>query len=67
MNDFVHEGGQGGLFDDEGNEVCIIQMEVDENAYPLQNVANFDEYNELKPPEKEERLLKEEKKRRNLH
>ncbi|CEP15746.1 hypothetical protein [Parasitella parasitica] len=51
MNDFIHEDGQGGFFDEQGKEVSIIQMEIDDEAYPLQNVTNFDDYTELKPPE----------------
>ena len=61
MSGFVHEDGQGGLFDDNGNEVSIIQMEVDDEMYPLENVTNFDDYNQLKPPEKEERSKGKEK------
>ncbi|KAI8643508.1 hypothetical protein BD408DRAFT_342144, partial [Parasitella parasitica] len=49
---FVHEDGMGGTFDDQGNEIFVIQMEVDGEAYPFQNVANFDEYTQLKPSER---------------
>lgn len=27
---FVHEDGKGKLFDDEGNEVSVVEMEVDQ-------------------------------------
>ena len=54
MSSFVHEDGQGELFDNNGNDVSIIQMEVDDEMYPLENVTNFDDHNQLKPPEKEE-------------
>ena len=57
---FVHEDGMGGTFDDQGNHISVIQMEVDDEAYPLQNVTNFDEYTQLKPPERDVNYVNEE-------
>ncbi|KAI8640826.1 hypothetical protein BD408DRAFT_433835, partial [Parasitella parasitica] len=55
MNDFVHEDGQGNLFDDKGMAVAVVEMEVDEEMYPIETVTNFGMYQELKPPEKPEK------------
>jgi hypothetical protein len=33
MDSFVHEDGKGNFFDDEGKEVSILDMEVDEESY----------------------------------
>ncbi|GAA5806761.1 hypothetical protein MFLAVUS_000109 [Mucor flavus] len=53
MNNFVHEDGQGNLYNDEGLEVAVVEMEVDEEIFPLEVVSNFDNYIDLKPPERE--------------
>lgn len=55
MNDFVHEDGQGNLFNDKGMAVAVVDMEVDEEVYPIETVTNFRMYQELKPPEKPEK------------
>ncbi|KAI9484139.1 MAG: hypothetical protein EXX96DRAFT_448167, partial [Benjaminiella poitrasii] len=55
MNDFVHEDGQGNLFNDKGMAVAVVEMEVDEGMYPIETVTNFGMYQELKPPEKPEK------------
>ncbi|KAK4509680.1 uncharacterized protein ATC70_006982 [Mucor velutinosus] len=55
MNDFVHEDGQGNLFNDKGMAVAVVEMEVDEEMYPIETVTNFGMYQELKPPEKPEK------------
>lgn len=31
-------------------------MEVDEEQYPLDSVTNFDEYFDIKPPEREQKV-----------
>ncbi|KAG0164517.1 hypothetical protein DFQ30_009826 [Apophysomyces sp. BC1015] len=38
MSTFVHEDGQGNFFDDNGQEVVVVEMEVDEEMFPLENV-----------------------------
>lgn len=53
MNNFVHEDGQGNLYNDEGLEVAVVEMEVDEEMFPLEVASHFDNYIDLKPPERE--------------
>ncbi|GAN04370.1 conserved hypothetical protein, partial [Mucor ambiguus] len=55
MNNFVYEDGQGNLFNDKGMAVAVVEMEVDEEMYPIETVTNFGMYPELKPPEKPEK------------
>ena len=52
MSQFVYEDGSGNLYNEQGTSVSIIDMEVDEDQYPLANITNFGEYTDLKPPEK---------------
>ena len=52
MSQFVYEDGSGNLCDKQGTSVDIIDMEVDEDQYPLAIITNFGEYTDLKPPEK---------------
>ncbi|KAI7898441.1 uncharacterized protein BX663DRAFT_524735, partial [Cokeromyces recurvatus] len=49
----IFEDGLGNQHDMEGNEVIELQMEVDNEMYPVESVTNYDRYTELKPPEKE--------------
>jgi hypothetical protein len=55
MNNVVYEDGLGNQYDNKGNEIMDIQMEVDNNIHPIENVTNFDIYIDLKPSEKEAR------------
>ncbi|KAI8967804.1 hypothetical protein BDF20DRAFT_792955, partial [Mycotypha africana] len=55
MIDFIHEDGQGNLFNGKGMAVAVVEMEVDEEMYPIETVTNFGMYQELKPPEKLEK------------
>ncbi|KAI8637356.1 hypothetical protein BD408DRAFT_353855, partial [Parasitella parasitica] len=50
--EFVHEDGKGNAYNEEGEEVVVIGMEVDNDNYPLNDVTDFDQYVDLKPPEK---------------
>ncbi|KAI8075783.1 uncharacterized protein B0P05DRAFT_143904 [Gilbertella persicaria] len=43
-----YENGRVDVVDKFGNEP--IEMEVDEEQYPLDNVTNFDQYLDIKPP-----------------
>ncbi|KAG1053175.1 hypothetical protein G6F43_004726 [Rhizopus delemar] len=72
MNSFIQEDGMRSMFDEEGYQFVDIKREVDEVNYPLGNVTNFDQYSDLKSPEKmqqdkkevpEEELSSSEKKR----
>lgn len=49
---FIHEDGHGNMVGDEGEDVAVIEMDVDYETYPLNSVTNFNEYMSLKPPEK---------------
>ncbi|KAG1642430.1 hypothetical protein G6F44_004837 [Rhizopus delemar] len=48
-----HKYGLGNQYDNNGNEVMDVQMEVDNEMYPIEKVTNFDIYIDLKPSEKE--------------
>ncbi|KAI8639716.1 hypothetical protein BD408DRAFT_349481, partial [Parasitella parasitica] len=58
MSNFVHEDGQGNLFNDDGLEVAVVEMDVDTEAFPIELVTNYDRYVDLKPPEKEVKNVK---------
>ena len=59
MDSFIHEDGKGNILDDQGNEVFTVDMEVDDETYPLENVTDLNHYLDLKPPESEARKRKE--------
>ncbi|CEP19517.1 hypothetical protein [Parasitella parasitica] len=46
--------GKGNAMDEDGREP--VQMEVDEDAYPLDSITDFNTLAELKSPEKEVKL-----------
>ncbi|KAG1050394.1 hypothetical protein G6F43_007324 [Rhizopus delemar] len=53
MDNIVYEDGLGNQYDSNGNEVMDVQMEVDNEMYPIEKVTTFDSYIDLKPSEKE--------------
>lgn len=52
MDQFIYEDGKGNLHNEEGEQVEVLEMEVDEVEYPLEDVTNYNMYLDLKPPEK---------------
>ncbi|KAG1150671.1 hypothetical protein G6F37_000786 [Rhizopus arrhizus] len=44
---------KGNQYDNNGNEIMDVQMEVDNEMHPIEKVTNFDIYIDLKPSEKE--------------
>ena len=48
----------GNMFDEKGDPFVEMKMEVDEVNYPLNDVTNFDQYSDLKLPEKMHRIRK---------
>lgn len=52
MNTFILEDGNGNIFDEEGDYIFEMTMEVDEVNFSLDDVTNFDQYNDPKLPEK---------------
>ncbi|KAI9477942.1 MAG: hypothetical protein EXX96DRAFT_453051, partial [Benjaminiella poitrasii] len=52
MDQFIHEDGRGKTFNDDGDEVMVLTMEVDDPDYPIENVTSYGDYLDLKPPEK---------------
>ncbi|KAI8636071.1 hypothetical protein BD408DRAFT_331019, partial [Parasitella parasitica] len=52
MDLFIYEDGKGNLNNEEGEKVAVLEMEVDELEYPLEDVTNYNMYLDLKPPEK---------------
>lgn len=61
MSSFIHEDGKGNMSDDQGNEAFAVDMEVDDEAYPLENITYLNQYFDLKPTE---RMEQEKKKKR---
>lgn len=59
MTTFLYENGDGKVFDEHGNETCVYQMEIDNEQYPLEQLTNYDQYVDLKPPEKTTRMKTE--------
>ena len=58
---FVHEDGMGGTFNDQGNHIYVIQMEInDKGDPPLENVTDFDECTHLKLPKRDINYVNEE-------
>jgi len=55
MDYFVHKDGQENRYDDKGMAVAVVEMEVDEEMYPIETVTNFGMYHELKAPENPEK------------
>lgn len=54
------EDGHGNAVDESGNEP--VEMEVDDDGYPLADTVDFDNYLDFKPPEKPEANMKAYKK-----
>ncbi|KAI9478673.1 MAG: hypothetical protein EXX96DRAFT_637992 [Benjaminiella poitrasii] len=52
--------GRGEPVDENSEEFYIIQTEVDEVNYPLENITDFDYCLDLKPPEKSPKEKKKE-------
>lgn len=52
MNTFLHDDGTGRLHDDTGNEVAVLDMEVDDDLFPLGEITEYRQYLDLKPTEK---------------
>ncbi|KAI8635876.1 hypothetical protein BD408DRAFT_438457 [Parasitella parasitica] len=52
MDQFIYEDGKGNLNNEEGEKVAVLEKEVDELEYPLEDVTNHNMYLDLKPPEK---------------
>ncbi|KAG1415261.1 hypothetical protein G6F58_006563 [Rhizopus delemar] len=52
MDQFIHEDGRGKTFNDDGDEVMVLTMEVDDPDCPIANVTSYGDYLDLKPPEK---------------
>ncbi|CEP14523.1 hypothetical protein [Parasitella parasitica] len=48
------EDGKGNAMDEDGREP--VQMEINEDAYPLDSITDFNTHAVLKPPEKEVKL-----------
>lgn len=53
MSNFVHENSQRNLHNDEGLKFDVVEMDVDQDTYPVEMVTNFDIHRDIKPPEKE--------------
>ncbi|KAG1137149.1 hypothetical protein G6F37_011656 [Rhizopus arrhizus] len=65
MSTFVYENGLGNFVEENGEEAIITEMDVDDETYPLDSVTNYDQYIDLKPPEKQ--VIKKEKVERAVH
>lgn len=47
MNEFIHENGLGEYFYENGNEMIITEMKVNNVAYPLGDITDYDQYIDL--------------------
>ncbi|GAA5798206.1 hypothetical protein HPULCUR_003606 [Helicostylum pulchrum] len=63
MSNFVHEDDQRNLYNDDGLEVNVVEMEVDQDMYPVEMVTDFNIYRDIKPPEKEIKIIAEQPKK----
>jgi hypothetical protein len=54
MNRFIYHDSNGtaAMYNENDPQVLQIELEVDEETPPLQNITDFDEYMDQKPPEK---------------
>ncbi|ORE10883.1 hypothetical protein BCV72DRAFT_189436, partial [Rhizopus microsporus var. microsporus] len=59
MDSFIRKDGKENILDGHGNEVFTVDMEVDDEAYPLEYVTNFNQYLDVKSPEKREQQKEE--------
>ncbi|KAI8875099.1 hypothetical protein K501DRAFT_154522, partial [Backusella circina FSU 941] len=61
MNRFIYHDSNGttAMYNENGTQVLETEMEVDEETHPLQNITEFDEYIDEKPPEKPKKISKE--------
>lgn len=55
MNTFLFESGDGNVYDNQGRETHVYELEVDMEQYPLEQLINYDTYMYQKPPENWER------------
>ncbi|CAO3664255.1 unnamed protein product [Rhizopus microsporus] len=60
MSTFVYEDSLGNFVEENEEEAVITEMEIDNETYPLDSVMNYDQYINLKPPEKQ--VIKKEEK-----
>ncbi|CEG84661.1 hypothetical protein RMATCC62417_18430 [Rhizopus microsporus] len=60
MATFLYENGDGKVFDEHGKETQVYEMEIDNGQYPLERLTTYDQYIDLKPPEKTIRIKIEE-------
>ncbi|KAG0166633.1 hypothetical protein DFQ28_007156 [Apophysomyces sp. BC1034] len=50
MISFVHEDGLGNMMDDDGKDV--VMMESDSHMFPVEIITDYDQYLDMKPPER---------------
>lgn len=50
MTSFIHEDGLGNMIDEDGKD--IIMMESDSHLFPVEMIMDYDQYMDLKPPER---------------
>lgn len=56
---FFHEDGNGNIYDEDGKDNTMLEMEVDDEMYPIENITDYSQYHDLKPPEKMNIIKKE--------
>jgi hypothetical protein len=54
ISSFIHEDGKRNMLDSQENEVFKVDMEVDNETYPLGNITDLNQYLDVKPPERME-------------
>lgn len=58
MNPFIQEDSTGNMYNEDDKQLIETKIEADEFNYPLSDVTNFDQYSDLKPPKKCNRIQK---------
>ncbi|ORY94087.1 hypothetical protein BCR43DRAFT_551876, partial [Syncephalastrum racemosum] len=50
MTSFIHEDGLGNMLTEDGKDV--VMMESDSHLFPVENLTDYDQYMDMKPPER---------------
>ncbi|RCH77792.1 hypothetical protein CU098_003595, partial [Rhizopus stolonifer] len=52
MDSIIYKDRKDNMFNDEGDGIFEMEMEIGEINYLLDNAIHFDQYTDLKPPQK---------------
>ncbi|OAD67915.1 hypothetical protein PHYBLDRAFT_151000 [Phycomyces blakesleeanus NRRL 1555(-)] len=60
MSTFLFDNGDSKVYDEQGRETHVYGMAVDNNQYSLEQFTTYDQYMDLKPPEKPVKIMEQE-------